>query len=102
MTSLFIPLIYLEIKQKNANKIELTPYDYSKLTKNSDNTENTGREITNILASQHSPRYRDDITPINKSLITGRSRSPHFDINDQSNSTIKIPTVDCLNEKKMI
>ena len=67
------------------------------MTKNSDNTENTGREITNILASQHSPRY-NDMTPVNKSLITGRS--PRFDINDQSNSSIKIPRDDCLNEKK--
>ena len=79
------------MKQKLPKKSDLTTYDYSKITKNSDNTENMGRETTNMLVSQHTPRYRNDITSTNKTLITGRSQSPHFDINDQSIFSMKRP-----------
>ena len=91
--------MYLETKQKLPKKSELTAYDYSKITKNSDNTENMGRETTNMLVSQHTPRYRNDITSTNKSLITGRSQSPHFDINDQSIFSMKRPE-NCSNKKQ--
>ena len=89
------------MKQKSPKKTEILSCDYLKLPKILDNTENTGRENLLLLEQLSSPRCRDDIAQTNKSLINGRSpRSLHSNNNNHSIISLRMPSQNCLEEKK--